>query len=1141
MTSLHRYLLLLPLLILTANINAQVEQFPIRTFNKAYGLQYDFKKVVQDSTDFIWIMYRNAIQRFDGKTMRTFISGKNCNSLTVDEGGVVWASIEKDIYKFNAATLKFEKITSIDTNEKFLFQNGGNIFYITATGIFSYDSDADRFFENNSSLYSLPQELKLSRDYFSNFEKTLFYKVGDSICRHDLRNGIKDYETFNELRNVHALSRTEVIVSNWESKAWYYNFSNGIKQRIIEYPEDPTMTVLDAVPKDDLHFYIATFKGLLSYSPKQNVVEHLKLSLNGEPYPNQRINTLFTAKEDIIWGTTENSLFYFRNNNEGINFLKSGARTSSYQFSSDVRNFAQIHAGSLWMATDNGVTAWVLDTNTFVTLPMAEGAFNKINHPSIRGLVYDGENLIIGQTNKGLWLFNPNNGTFKRPYFKNGAIGDALRKKSEQDFVNQITTLQNGDHIVSARDGAYLIDGETYMVNDISVVQDAGTVRFAYQTSLDDIFLGTAKGLYCLDSSLSVKNKIPKDLIETQPFTMLAVDSGYYIGTQKGVYLLYEKNENPYLEKIIPQLENKWIKTIFKDRTQTIWLVTESKLHRYDPETKILTNFGFAENVRGDFFHPNSYFRNAEGLVFIGGTNGINYFYPEKVNLFPKKIKTYIKEISIAGKKHDADLLNVLKLNYNNQNISFSFATPYYGNQDNISYRYRLGNDDKWINLGNNQSFAVRGLPAGNYELQVSATLNKEQWHNAKATFPFIIKPPFWQQWWFVLGILALVGFFLYKWISNSQRKLKTEKMLNTFATSLYGQNTVDGILWDTARNCVQKLKFVDAVVYLVDHKQNVLIQKAAFGIKNPYGKKIINIMEIPFGKGIVGSVAQTGNSERIGNTDKDPRYVMDSEKALSEIAVPIWVDGKVFGVLDSEHPKQNFYKPYHLDLLKKIAAICSERLVKYLTEEQLRGKIARDLHDEMGSSLTSIQITSKIAAMDAADNTSVQKQLYQISRHTAGIMEKMSDLVWVVNPANDSLSKLIYRIKEYAVDILEPSGIELIYEEAPNFEDIKLNPEQRKNIYLIAKETLNNTVKYSDATQVSIAFSEKDQLLKMVILDNGKGFDPATIKMGNGLKNLSVRAEEINARLTLNSEKTKGTSVTILLQIDSASSKQMN
>src|SRR3546814_17302936 len=92
-----------------------------------------------------------------------------------------------------------------------------------------------------------------------------------------------------------------------------------------------------------------------------------------------------------------------------------------------------------------------------------------------------------------------------------------------------------------------------------------------------------------------------------------------------------------------------------------------------------------------------------------------------------------------------------------------------------------------------------------------------------------------------------------------------------------------------------------------------MLIQKAAFSPKNPDGYTIAHAIEIPLGSGIVGSVAASLKPEIIADATKDPRYIIDDKKRLSEITVPIMLDGKLLGIIDSEHSKKNFYTRRHL------------------------------------------------------------------------------------------------------------------------------------------------------------------------------------------------------------------------------------
>ena len=176
-----------------------------------------------------------------------------------------------------------------------------------------------------------------------------------------------------------------------------------------------------------------------------------------------------------------------------------------------------------------------------------------------------------------------------------------------------------------------------------------------------------------------------------------------------------------------------------------------------------------------------------------------------------------------------------------------------------------------------------------------------------------------------------------HKRVAVLVEELEIERAINYFATSLVDQNTVDEVLWDVTKNCISRLKFVDCVIYIVDEKSRTLLQKAAYGPKNPRSYEIFQPIEIPIGKGIVGSVAKSGKAEIIRDTTKDKRYIKDDEVRLSEITVPIISEGKVIGIIDAEHPEKNFFKPRHLRILTKIAALCAGKINKVQIEEAFR------------------------------------------------------------------------------------------------------------------------------------------------------------------------------------------------------------
>jgi signal transduction histidine kinase len=277
---------------------------------------------------------------------------------------------------------------------------------------------------------------------------------------------------------------------------------------------------------------------------------------------------------------------------------------------------------------------------------------------------------------------------------------------------------------------------------------------------------------------------------------------------------------------------------------------------------------------------------------------------------------------------------------------------------------------------------------------------------------------------------------------------------------------------------------------------------------------------------------ALTGKMEIINDTSKDVRYIVDDERRFSEICVPIVIDGKLFGVIDSEHPQKHFYTRYHAGLLKKIAAICAERIARYQGEEKLRGKIARDLHDEMGSTLTSINIMSKVAMEGMSSEAPIKDYLEKIKENSGRILESIGDMVWVINPANDNFEKLLFRMKEFTAEMLEPLRINYRFKEKGVLQSVQLNVEQRKEIYMIFKEAITNAAKYSGTTDLVITLTVENGQLSMEITDQGLGFNPQPEMPGNGLKNMQARAAQIGATLSIKTGNNKGCTVLFQLSI---------
>jgi signal transduction histidine kinase/ligand-binding sensor domain-containing protein len=200
---------------------------------------------------------------------------------------------------------------------------------------------------------------------------------------------------------------------------------------------------------------------------------------------------------------------------------------------------------------------------------------------------------------------------------------------------------------------------------------------------------------------------------------------------------------------------------------------------------------------------------------------------------------------------------------------------------------------------------------------------------------------------------------------------------------------------------------------------------------------------------------------------------------------------------------------------------------------DAIRNRIAKDLHDDMGSTLSSIRIYSEVLQRQLADNQPNSLPLLQrISQGAATLSESMQDIIWSIKTEYDSLEDMLARMRAFALKLLEAKNIQFKTIISENFKNIQLNIAQRRNIYLIFKEAINNSVKYAECSEVELNLQIFDNQLVMIIQDNGKGFDLEAVSRGNGLQNFQKRAQELKGTCVIDSEIGKGTRVELRLKV---------
>jgi ligand-binding sensor domain-containing protein/signal transduction histidine kinase len=203
---------------------------------------------------------------------------------------------------------------------------------------------------------------------------------------------------------------------------------------------------------------------------------------------------------------------------------------------------------------------------------------------------------------------------------------------------------------------------------------------------------------------------------------------------------------------------------------------------------------------------------------------------------------------------------------------------------------------------------------------------------------------------------------------------------------------------------------------------------------------------------------------------------------------------------------------------------------VRRLVElERVRMRIATDLHDDIGSSLSQIAILSEVVRQRVGDREeSVREPLSQITGASSELMDTMSDIVWAIDPRKDHLSDLTQRMRRFASDVFTARNIAFEFHAPDAAHDIELGADVRRQVFLIFKESVNNVVRHSSCTRAAVAFHASRERITLRITDNGTGFDITRHGDGHGLASMRKRTQELGGTLQVTSTAEEGTIVTL-------------
>lgn len=943
-------LLILALFTQDTRLLAQLPDYHLQLFDHSYGIRPgNILATAKDSNGFLWILYPRQVQRFDGKNVQSFPLPDYLQTICCDASNRVWTTSAKNVYLFRPGQNRFDTVSvpgiTADTRIGPVFETPDKATLLfTSRSFYRYNASERTF-------VPVLRDLPLPPPYggpFSSYGNAIFFRSKDCLYRYHLQtkdlSALPDEGTFS----LSPLTEDSALLTTWRHFSYWYNFA----EKTVHPAELPVslqeahsrkLAVRKMAQIDSTRYLLAAQEGLLAYNSRTKQFQQLRLYHNGQPVvTNDYVMHLQVGKSGYCWLTTMDGIARFLVSKPVMGLIRLPRHDTIQVNVNNVRQLAEDAGGNIWMGTAYGL-AVLKKSGQWQFVEPREDASDRLNFGSIRGLVFDGENLIIGQTDKGIWLFNPKTNQFQRPLYPPGKVGDSVKQRSENDFVNHISTLQNGDHLITARDAMYRLHGKTYRLQQVKVPIRKESFGYSFQSGDGTVWVSTNKGLYGFDSSLKLLQQGSFPVYRKLVNAAYAFDDGLLFASEEGLFEVRLQRNKPVLRKFTSFFDSLYVSNVLLDRKGLVWAATDNGLYRFDPATGKADLLDHTDNLQGYGFHNNSWYRSRSGQVFWGGTNGVNYLQPETFRVTDDPLFVYFREITINSDSTITDLSSVPLLPYSQHAVKVECAAVYFHNPAKVSYRFRLqGYDADWKLLGNNSTILFTSLPPGDYTLQLQASLNGVDWVSAKQSFAFRVNTPFWRQWWFIGLCLSAMITVIWLVIQNRNRKiqeqqeeLEAEQAINHFAATMQENTDVETILWDVARNCISRLQFEDCVIYLLDEERNVLVQKAAYGPKSPHNDTIADPIEIPVGRGITGTVAKTGKAEIINDTTRDLRYIVDDQRRFSEISVPILSNGAVLGVIDCEHQKKNFFTSRHLSLLTTIASLCANKIVRSRAETE--------------------------------------------------------------------------------------------------------------------------------------------------------------------------------------------------------------
>ncbi|NOY38473.1 MAG: SpoIIE family protein phosphatase [Chlorobi bacterium] len=755
-------------------------------FFDTYGVEQGLSSskvycILQDKRDFVWLGTEGGVSRFDGRSFKDYSSEQGMASSGVfsvleDSRGNLWfGHLDGGLTRYDG--FRFENITfdsvQIKGDITSITETRNHRLWITTTASGAFLISQPFGEPGDMKIKQYKGSEGLSDQVFGSFmtRDSTYYCLTEVGINY--YNPEKDrFENFILKGLTHYWTKT-CMLEDSKANLWFGTYNGGLykydKQldSIIIYDKRDGLAKnwISCLQEDrDGNIWVGTFGGGITVIRNGKI--HNYNTDNG--LNDNYIKCIYEDHEgNILIGTQYHGFSIFKGEafvslteKEGLSNPNVWAVYEDYQ-------------GKYWFGTNKGIT---------VFNPSAKGDDRFTYFDQQRSSIEDNIRFIREDNNRNLWIGTYGGGVFQYNMERGRFFYDFfLNRNLYRDLVVTALEVDNKDQLwVGTNDGLAYWDiekntGTRYtQINGLT----GNGITALYFDGQGTLWIGSdrKKGLTRYDIKTGKFEKVPLGR-EIVPNAIARDKEGnIWMGTTIGAFAW--NGDSLYLHLTEEQgLLTNIVNLVASDDHGNIYLGTNKGLNRYVPAEQKMYTYTSKNGFVGIETKKNAVYKDHSGYIWFGTANGVTRYDPAKESIIEQEPLTHILGIQVHYKPRP--MVEGMKLNHNERDIIFDYYSVCLTNPDVVSYRIMLeGADADWRPVTKQTRAIYSALSPGKYTFKVIASNSSGQWNSKPVTFGFMIRPPFYQTWWFILTMLILLAVTIILYIKIREQNLIREKKI---------------------------------------------------------------------------------------------------------------------------------------------------------------------------------------------------------------------------------------------------------------------------------------------------------------------------------------------------------------------------